>query len=105
LDNTQQCTNSIYFSIRELLFDQTPRAVQVPGSSLLAIIIEEEGIEEAIEYFWKISEVRVLRAISVSRSLFNSAIFIWREIIQKLPFKFLSWLVPYTLAVQLFVTD
>ncbi len=58
LDNTQQCTNSIYFSIRELLFEQTPRIVQEPGSSLLASIIEEEGIEEAIEYFWEINETR-----------------------------------------------
>ncbi len=58
MDNTQQCTNSIYFTIRDVLFEQIPKVVQEPGSTILATIIEEEGIEEAVEYFWELKEIR-----------------------------------------------
>jgi CubicO group peptidase (beta-lactamase class C family) len=58
MDNTQQCTNSIFFSLRDIIFQQSVPQIREPGSGLLASIIEERGVEEAVEYFWELNKTR-----------------------------------------------
>ena len=58
MDNTQQCTNSIFFSLRDILFQHSAPQIREPGSGILASIIEDQGVDEAIEYFWELNETR-----------------------------------------------
>lgn len=51
LDNTQQCTARIFFVIRDLLFGYPAPDIREPISGILGSVIEEMGVEEAVNVY------------------------------------------------------
>ena len=58
LDNTQQCTARILFTIRDMLFGGESTPVSEPVSGILGRKILDSGIEEAVRYYWELRETR-----------------------------------------------
>ena len=58
LDNTQQCTARILFTIRDMLFGGKSPPISEPVSGILGRKILDSGIEEAVRYYWELRESR-----------------------------------------------